>query len=884
MRTINRTIQRQPGFYNYLLSNHGPGTRNLAVSYQKSNQREAVLKCNLVYLIRCRKNKVYPPFLVKKVDRFYKEQLNRSQGHKGKIDRSKSLLLSSYLSTEIDIVASQLRECRLNGTNINFELHEALPPTLYSTYMESQQQFGSNIYNKNKTRLRGKFDRISEKQKTSMNNIFTTSGVTNLTDLVIPIPVLQLLSLGPKFALRPKKINIKDGFNIIAEINSISYTAKSADVTQLITNECIQALQLEIDKNKQLSPLEYYLHRAYDLTLKFIKEHPNIRLIKTDKTNKVAIVTIEQYNSKMMSLLNDRSTYRTIDTDKTVKIQNGVRKHVNSLVTAGVVSEAAAAKLINAAPTPPRIYGSLKDHKAGAPLRPIVSTINSPGQPLAKFINSILQHAVDNTKYNIKNSFEFLQRIQNVKLRANDILVSFDVVSLFTSVPLDLAITAAMKRWPTITKHTDMPRDLFQNILKFLVIDNNYFLHDDTFYEQTSGLPMGGNLSTVLCDFVLEDLFDMVLPKLGVQPTINFKYVDDIIQALPEHVVPEALRLLNSYNESIQFTVEIESNNKLAFLDLSLLRENQSITTDWYRKSTASDRLISFHSAHPYSMKINIATELLNRALRLSDKRFHTKNIKICRGILSTNHYPEKLISRLVKRALYVVRNPAANTRQATPVSTTTETVTYRRATYIPGFTEKIRRIVSSNINNVRLGLRPPLRVDNVLSSLKAKIPHEQRGAGVYLIPCNNDQHCYIGETKRQLKTRVKEHTKDCNEMKNKKLAAINEIDQITRTRSTSERREPLLKQAMNHLQMNSKTSLVAHLTECDDGYNFSAAKIIHSEPNNYNRKLIESLYINLHGERAVNHKRDTQFLSSCIKATVTKLKSTAADRRGQIS
>lgn len=188
----------------------------MAVNYQKCIKREAKLKCNLVYLLRCRKNKIHPPFLVKKADRFFKEQVSRSRAHKAKILQSKMLLQNRYLSTEIDIVAKQIRECRQRISQLNFDLCDALPPDAYRTFMQTQQKLGTSIYNDNKTRLQAKFDRISGKRPQTMNEIFTTSGVTNFTDLVIPEPILHLLSLGPKFALRPRNINIKNGLNILA--------------------------------------------------------------------------------------------------------------------------------------------------------------------------------------------------------------------------------------------------------------------------------------------------------------------------------------------------------------------------------------------------------------------------------------------------------------------------------------------------------------------------------------------------------------------------------------------------------------------------------------------------------------------------------------------
>jgi hypothetical protein len=71
----------------------------------------------------------------------------------------------------------------------------------------------------------------------------------------------------------------------------------------------------------------------------------------------------------------------------------------------------------------------------------------------------ILSNVTDKIKYNIASSKSFRERIKNIKLRPNDVLVSYDVKSLFTNIPLERTILAAMARWEQIKEHTKMPKD-----------------------------------------------------------------------------------------------------------------------------------------------------------------------------------------------------------------------------------------------------------------------------------------------------------------------------------------------------------------------------------------------------------------------------------------
>jgi hypothetical protein len=82
------------------------------------------------------------------------------------------------------------------------------------------------------------------------------------------------------------------------------------------------------------------------------------------------------------------------------------------------------------------LYRLPKIHKAGTPLRPIVSSIGSPCYVLAGFIQTILKLLAGNSKSSVKNSDHFIQLLKPIELQDQDILGTFDVVSLFTNVPI----------------------------------------------------------------------------------------------------------------------------------------------------------------------------------------------------------------------------------------------------------------------------------------------------------------------------------------------------------------------------------------------------------------------------------------------------------------
>ena len=89
----------------------------------------------------------------------------------------------------------------------------------------------------------------------------------------------------------------------------------------------------------------------------------------------------------------------------------------------------------------PRLYGLAKTHKVGTPLRPVLSMCSSSYYKIAAKIAKWLS-VIPEAK--IQASTELMvNKIKNLNLKADEVMVSFDVVSLYTNVPMDEAILEA---------------------------------------------------------------------------------------------------------------------------------------------------------------------------------------------------------------------------------------------------------------------------------------------------------------------------------------------------------------------------------------------------------------------------------------------------------
>ena len=88
----------------------------------------------------------------------------------------------------------------------------------------------------------------------------------------------------------------------------------------------------------------------------------------------------------------------------------------------------------------PKFSGLPKIHKAGVPLRPIVSSRDSVACGTAKELARILNPLAGKSPYNVQNTKDFVQQLKNINLQPQKCIISYDVKALFTSLPIESAI------------------------------------------------------------------------------------------------------------------------------------------------------------------------------------------------------------------------------------------------------------------------------------------------------------------------------------------------------------------------------------------------------------------------------------------------------------
>ena len=128
-------------------------------------------------------------------------------------------------------------------------------------------------------------------------------------------------------------------------------------------------------------------------------------------------------------------------------------------------------------------------------------------------------------------------------------------------------------------------------------------------------------------------------------------------------------------------------------------------------------------------------------------------------------------------------------------------------------------------------------KLGRVLTNNKPPKPAEKE-AGVYRINCTSCEKCYIGETGRNLPTRIKEHKRD---VRTNKIAS----------------------------------GLAVHSNTVFHNFDFNSAELIFKSNNLEKRHVIESALININKDKCVNlnkgHTPLNDFLSDTIHKFILK-------------
>ena len=230
------------------------------------------------------------------------------------------------------------------------------------------------------------------------------------------------------------------------------------------------------------------------------------------------------------------------------------------------------ANLTPSGSSPGKLYGTVKVHKPNFPLRPVVSMVNTPECALAKFLDHMIKPYLPQTRM-LKSTDHFIEELKEFNPNSQNTMVSFDVVSLFTNVPLAETIDIIIKRFNDEHNNNSIPipKDIFKKLM--LLATQGIFMHNERFYRQVEGIIMGNPLGPTMANFFTAHLEEKIFAEKSngpVLPKLYFRYIDDVYAIFDSNQnCDEFLPILNAQHQSVKFTVE-KATDSLPFLDVEI--------------------------------------------------------------------------------------------------------------------------------------------------------------------------------------------------------------------------------------------------------------------------------------------------------------------------
>ena len=483
-----------------------------------------------------------------------------------------------------------------------------------------------------------------------------------------------------------------------------------------------------------------------------------------------------KYVEKCMELLNTENFKKT-GSDDTSKVEKSVQNALSKVKKA--IGEQTYKDIYPSGSNPGKFYGTAKVHKVKAtdedkvgklPVRPIVSNIGTATHKTAKYLSKLLS-PLAKSKYTIENTRDFVTRIRNMKIPEGYKMISFDVVSLFTNVPVKETIDIIIRKvYNEKLVKTKIKRENMRELL-VLCTTEVPFTFNNEMYMQVDGVMMGSPLGPLFANIFMCELENRLIPSLNGKISNWVRYVDDtfcLIKDGEEHYV---LNELNAYHPNIQFTQEVEKDNAIAFLDVAIKRVDGMMETSVYRKTTNTDVYIHWKAHAPSSWKIATLKNLIQRSTLVcsTEEALKTELEHLKKVFCTINDYPEALVEEIIINEQDRQRQLETKSVDEQKTEKDQEEVQLMLSLPYAGkvgeqIVDKIQKYVKKAASNEKRKVKvSSIFKSKKLSSrfsLKDPTKPEHLHNVVYYVKCPNKKcNCaYCGETKRRMEKRTNEH------------------------------------------------------------------------------------------------------------------------------
>ena len=633
----------------------------------------------------------------------------------------------------------------------------------YSKIENIVQKSRENQFVKTRHHLQKKFTKLSEEKYSAptssknMDNInLVKDAVLNLTNRDVPRHHRELLNLGPKFVPTPNSIPYMDiikNTEIAARNLERSKKHEEAEHLRSEISNCLKGtLKQKVKSN---------LTKDQRVALKELTRNDVVtKVYPFDKGAGFALIDEIEAIKKLEEQIGESTI---LEKDPTNSIAEKFRKVLSRLKKENKIDKRMFYDAYPSDPVPPRMYGMLKAHKPtkGYPMRLVVSTIGTPSHGTSKMLVEILQPTLNKNPIRIINSSKFVQEAKEWNISSNEFQVSYDVVALYPSVPISKSIDVITDMisadFDEISKRTKLSKKDIRELIE-LCLSKCYFLWRNRIYLIKDAGPIGLSLMVVMAESYLQHLEEKAISVALSRNVslISFKrYVDDSHARFENSSDADTfLKILNSQDSNIQYTMETEDSNKtLAFLDVKIHNDDSGkYDFNIYRKDAITNVQIKGSSCIDPKITIGVFKGFLARAWRICSQQHREDEFEFLIKIFVENGHNENTLRKTAREYI-----PPEFRNDSESKDNDNDSKPIVKVPWIPGITPKLKKLYKQKGFKVICTSSPNLK--SILCRNKDRLlPNSS--LGVYELDCTCGKP-YVGETKKKILTRALQHQKD---------------------------------------------------------------------------------------------------------------------------
>lgn len=290
---------------------------------------------------------------------------------------------------------------------------------------------------------------------------------------------------------------------------------------------------------------------------------------------------------------------------------------------------------------------------------------------------------------------------------------------------------------------------------------------------------MGKSISSIVAERYMLHLEERIWNEANHLPGLYLRWVDDTLSSWDyglELLQNDFVPFLNSLDPDLEWTVEVEKNKSINFLDATILRFDDRLETTVYRKACNTRHFVPAASNHPWEHKVSAMHHAFRRALKYcSTPALQRKETAAVYDMFLKNGYSKIQLNEAKVRAGEQVRQAErlAELRDQEPASQEDHPADLLRIAphdfpikiglpYIGPWSKRMQKLgrkygiffALSNSKTVRRAFPSP------------KVPQSASllGGTVYLLKClcpDGSERPYVGQTGGPLTTRTEQHKSD---------------------------------------------------------------------------------------------------------------------------